>query len=179
VADASAAPPVGDAPDGVSPAWRPDGLEVAFAANKTGPYNLFVRPRVGTELTLGSSPWNQVPTSWSPDARSIAYTEFNPATGADVWTVDRLTGVRRPLARTPLDETGARFSPDGRWVAYLAKSAGEWQVAVVPATGGTPRALFPARQIADHEVARAAGGHELRIVLAWFAELSQRMRGPA
>ena len=72
-------------PRTVSPAWRPDGLEVAFAANKSGPYNLFVRPQVGTELALGTSPWNQIPTSWSPDGRALAYTEFNPATGADVW----------------------------------------------------------------------------------------------
>jgi len=168
-----------DAPHAVSPAWRPDGLEVAFAANKSGPYNLFVRPRLGAELALGASPWNQVPTSWSPDGRSIAYTEFNPATGADVWIVDRLTGLKRPLARTPLDETGARFSPDGRWIAYLSKAGGEWQVAVVPATGGPPLAQFPARQIAAGTSSPGAAGHELRIVLAWFAELSQRMRGPA
>ena len=168
-----------DAAHAVSPAWRPDGLEVAFAANKSGPYNLFVRPRLGAELALGASPWNQVPTSWSPDGRSIAYTEFNPATGADVWIVDRLTGLKRPLARTPLDETGARFSPDGRWIAYLSKAGGEWQVAVVPATGGPPLAQFPARQIAAGTSSPGAAGHELRIVLAWFAELSQRMRGPA
>ena len=82
--DPSAGTSMGGEAGVLSAAWRPDGLEVAFAANKTGPYNLFVRPRLGTELALGSSPWNQVPTSWSPDARSIAYTEFNPATGADV-----------------------------------------------------------------------------------------------
>jgi DNA-binding winged helix-turn-helix (wHTH) protein len=163
----------------LSAAWRPDGLEVAFAANKSGPYNLFVRPRLGVEFALGASPWNQVPTSWSPDGRVIAYTEFNPATGADVWVVDRLTGIKRPLARTPLDETAARFSPDGRWVAYLAKSGGEWQVVVVSARGGAQRSTFPAREVADAGAARAGGGHELRIVLAWFAELSQRMRGPA
>ena len=34
------------APEAVNPAG-PGGLEVAFAANKTGPYNLFVRPLTG------------------------------------------------------------------------------------------------------------------------------------
>ena len=27
-----------------SPTWRPDGLEIAFAYSKAGPFNLFVRP---------------------------------------------------------------------------------------------------------------------------------------
>jgi eukaryotic-like serine/threonine-protein kinase len=164
----------------VSPASRPDGLEVAFAANKTGPYNLFVRPLVGgPELPLDSSPWNQVPTSWSPDGRYLAFTEFNPATGADVWLLDRLTHLKRPLARTPLDETAARHSPDGRWLAYLSKTGGEWQVVVVPAAGGTPQARFPARRVWPEGPRRSETGRELRIVLSWFSELSDRMRGPA
>ena len=28
----------------VSPTWRPDGLEIAFAYSKAGPFNLFIRP---------------------------------------------------------------------------------------------------------------------------------------
>jgi serine/threonine-protein kinase len=168
------------APRTVSPSARPDGLEVAFAANKTGPYNLFVRPLVGgPETPLDSSPWNQVPTSWSPDGRSLAFTEFNPATGADIWLLDRLTRVKRPLARTPLDETAARYSPDGRWLAYLSRTGGEWQVVIVPASGGPARARFPVHRVWPDEAARPDAGREIRVVLAWFAELSQRMRGPA
>lgn len=164
----------------VSPASRPDGLEVAFAANKTGPYNLFVRPLVGgPEVALDSSPWNQVPTSWSPDGRYLAFTEFNPSTGADVWLLDRLTRFKRPLARTPLDETAARHSPDGRWLAYLSNTGGEWQVVVVPAGGGTPQARFPARRVWPDQALSLDAGRELRIVLSWFSELSDRMRGPA
>ena len=41
----------------VHPAWRPDGLEVAFALNKSGPFNLFVQPGLGGVATpLGESP---------------------------------------------------------------------------------------------------------------------------
>jgi hypothetical protein len=167
------------APAAVNPAWRTDGLEVAFAANKTGPFNLFVRPREGgPELPLDPSPWNQVPTSWSPDGRRLAFTEFNPATGADVWVLDRATGTRLALARTPFDETGARYSPDGRWLAYLSKATGEWQVTVVPATGGAAQARFPVRHLAGDADPIAGTGRELRIVLAWFTELSRQMRGP-
>jgi DNA-binding winged helix-turn-helix (wHTH) protein len=157
----------------------PGGLEVAFAANKTGPYNLFIRPLSGGgETALDSSPWNQVPTSWSPDGHYLAFTEFHPATGADVWVLDRFTGAKRPLARTPQDETAARYSPDGRWLAYLSKATGDWQVVVVPAGGGAAKARFPAQRV-WREAGAGVARQELRIVLAWFAELSQRMRGPA
>ena len=61
-----------------------------------------------------TSPWNQFPTSWAPDARHLAFTEFQPLTGADIWVLDVQTRERRPLVRTLFDETWARFSPDGR-----------------------------------------------------------------
>ena len=32
----------------VSPAWRPDGLEIAFAFSKAGPFNLFMKPVDGS-----------------------------------------------------------------------------------------------------------------------------------
>ena len=35
--------PLGDGST-VSPTWRPDGLEIAFAFSKAGPFNLFVKP---------------------------------------------------------------------------------------------------------------------------------------
>jgi Tol biopolymer transport system component/DNA-binding winged helix-turn-helix (wHTH) protein len=124
-----------------SPTWRPDGLEIAFAYAKAGPFNLFLRP-ADTEAAptaLFESPWNQLPTSWSPDGRLLAFTEFHPMTGADVWVVDVTTRERRPLVRTLFDESHARISPDGRWMAYMSNEAGRWDVFIRPVTGGGPR----------------------------------------
>jgi serine/threonine-protein kinase len=125
----------------VSPAWRPDGLEIAFAYSKAGPFNLFTRPahREAAPQPLLQSEWNQVPTSWSPDGRLLAFTEFHPLTGADIWTVDVLTRQRRTIVRTLFDESHARFSPDGRWIAYMTNESGRWDVFVRPADGSGPR----------------------------------------
>jgi serine/threonine-protein kinase len=125
----------------VSPAWRPDGLEIAFAYSKAGPYNLFTRPPYsdGLPQPLLSSEWNQVPTSWSPDGRRLAFTEFHPLTGADIWVVDVATRERRQIVRTLFDESHARFSPDGRWIAYMTNESGRWDVFIRPAEGTGPR----------------------------------------
>lgn len=123
----------------VNPTWRPDGLEIAFAYSKAGPFNLFMRPATadGAPTPLLRSELNQFPTSWSPDGRQLVFTEFHPLTGADIWMLDLETHERRPVVRTLFDESHARFSPDGRWLAYMSSESGRWDVFVRPTSGGT------------------------------------------
>lgn len=124
-----------------SPTWRPDGLEIAFAFSKAGPFNLFVRSADADTPPerLLAGPWNQVPTSWSRDGRWIAFTEFQPMTGADIWLLDVRTRERRQLVRTVHDESHARFSPDGQWVAYMSNEGGRWGVFIQPSQRSRPR----------------------------------------
>ncbi len=125
----------------VSPAWRPDGLEIAFAFSKAGPFNLFVKPLEGSAgpAPLIASPWNQFPTSWAPDGSQLAFTEFQPLTGADIWVLDVKSHARTALVRTLFDETWARFSPDGRTVAYMSNESGRWEIYLRPAAGNGSR----------------------------------------
>ncbi len=125
----------------ISPAWRPDGLEIAFAYSKAGPFNMFLTPTDGSTdaAPLLTSPWNQFPTSWSPNSRQLAFTEFQPLTGADIWILDLDTRERRPMVRTLFDEASARFSPDGRWVAYMSTESGRWEIYIRDASGRGPR----------------------------------------
>ena len=125
------------APVELNPTWRPNGIEIAFAFAKAGPFNLFMKPADGSGIAtpLVESPWNQFPTSWAPDARHLAFTEFQPLTGADIWVIDVTTRERRPLVRTLFDETWARFSPDGQWVAYMSNESGRWEIYVRDTAG--------------------------------------------
>jgi len=70
----------------------------------------------------------------------------------DLWTapVDGGTAVR--LTAHPGVEIFAKFSPDGRWIAFTGQYDGDEQVYVVPAEGGVPRQLtyYPANGPLPH-----------------------------
>lgn len=67
--------------------------------------------------------------------------------GGDLWTAPTKGGTATRLTAHPGEEVFARFSPDGRWIAFTGQYDGDEQVYVMPATGGVPRQLtfYPAQ----------------------------------
>jgi tricorn protease len=67
--------------------------------------------------------------------------------GGDLWTAPAAGGTATHLTSHPGVELFAKFSPDGRWIAFTGQYDGDEQVYVIPATGGAPRQLtyYPAR----------------------------------
>ena len=160
--------------EAITPAWTPNGLEIAFAFSKAGPLN------------LSGGPWRQFPTSLSRDGAVLAYTELHPLNGADIWLLDRQSGARRPLVQTKSDETWARFSPDGRSIAYMSNASGRWEVYVRPVSGGSAPARVSSNGgawpwwsddgLTVHYSPRLHGRPDLHVVLDWFSELAAHVR---
>ncbi len=123
-------------PTDAAPVWSPDGRRIAFTSNRSGAYNLYVRPSdgSGTDARFGPPVHNKAPTDWSRDGRWLLYFEIHPTTGRDVWALDMeaTDSPPRPVANTPADESQAQFSPDGRWVAYQTNASGRFEVVVQP-----------------------------------------------
>jgi tricorn protease len=65
----------------------------------------------------------------------------------DLWISSTGGGTATRLTAHPGTELFAKFSPDGKWVAFTGQYDGDEQVYVMPATGGEPRQLtfYPAR----------------------------------
>lgn len=65
----------------------------------------------------------------------------------DLWIASDKGGNARRLTAHPGLELFAKFSPDGKWIAFTGQYDGDEQVYVVPANGGVPRQLtyYPAR----------------------------------
>jgi Tol biopolymer transport system component len=125
--------------------WTPDGKRIAFESNKEGTPNIFWQLADGSGglERLNTSEHIQVPMSWSPDGKLLALMEVNPTTGVDIWVLrmgDPSAGpgqVRKaqPFLRTPFNEGAPRFSPDGRWLAYMSNESGRYEIYVQPYPG--------------------------------------------
>ena len=65
----------------------------------------------------------------------------------DLWLAPATGGDARRLTTHPGQELFAKFSPDGRWVAFTGQYDGDEQVYVVSTDGGPPQQLtfYPAR----------------------------------
>jgi tricorn protease len=59
----------------------------------------------------------------------------------DLWLGSLKGGPARRLTTHPGQETGAHFSPDGKWIAFRGQYDGGTEVYVMPAEGGTPKRL--------------------------------------
>jgi dipeptidyl aminopeptidase/acylaminoacyl peptidase len=87
-----------------------------------------------------------------PDGRRIAFVVTTLSTERDeylstIWVVDVDGGAPRPFTRGPRRDTAPRWSPDGRWLAFVSererKTKG--QLYVMPADGGEPLRLTDLR----------------------------------
>ena len=102
------------------PAWSPDGDRVSFtsltdilsaAADGSGE----PEPLVRADRPLAPS--------WHPDGTKLAFLGIDRVTGVyDIYVWE--DGLTAPLLARPYDDSVPRFSPDGRWLAFMSNESG-------------------------------------------------------
>jgi hypothetical protein len=70
----------------------------------------------------------QFASDWLRDGSALLVTEQAGDDRYDVVVQPADGSAARPYAATPADETAARASPDGRWVAYTSDESGRAEV---------------------------------------------------
>ncbi len=83
----------------------------------------------------------------------------------DLYTVSAEGGVARPLTSDIGYEMFARFSPDGRQLAFTGQYDGNTEVYLMPAEGGVPRRLTYTATLRRDDVSDRMGPNNM--VLAW------------
>jgi len=134
----------------VNAVFSPDGHLLAYASDRSGSFEIQVRPLDGgREIQVTSNGGQNFYPSFSPNGQSIAYSSFKdpgiyraPASGG---AIERLTKFGAAPA----------WSPDGKWIVFLshdrptlsptdyywpAPNSSLW---LVPANGGEAREIVP------------------------------------
>ena len=116
-----------DAANDNAPLWTHDGGSVIFSSNRKGALDLYIKSAGGAapERVLFESPDDKYPQGVSPDGKLMLFTA-GPIGGRRLWVLP-LTGEATPSrvfpdASTTASESTGRFSPDGRWIAYVESS---------------------------------------------------------
>ncbi len=128
-----------DPGDEVDPVWSPDGKQIAFASNRSGranPYRINADATAG-EQPLMSSDFNLFPTDWSADGKFIAL-QRGPAKDEkwSIWILPLAAGKKPYLwIKIDADLQLGKFSPDGRWMAFVSDESGEQEVYIRPFPG--------------------------------------------
>jgi eukaryotic-like serine/threonine-protein kinase len=108
---------------------------VLFNFNPSGQPDIYWKASsgAGTEELVFKSATTKNPWDWSRDGRFILYEDFTPQNRSDLWVLP-LFGDKKPqlFLQTPFGETMGRFSPDGKWIAYVSDESGASQVYVQP-----------------------------------------------
>jgi serine/threonine-protein kinase len=119
--------------DNENPIWTPDGAHLTFNSNRGGGLpNLYSQSADGggEAERLTTSDHVQRAGSWTPDGKTLAFVDIDPASLTDIWVLRLDDRKPRPLIKTPFEDDWPAISPDGRWIAYMSNQSGQYEVYV-------------------------------------------------
>ena len=126
-----------------TPDWSPDGKWIAYRANIDGNSDIWIMPVDGGEARrVTEHAANDNSPRWSPDGDRLLF--WSERGGSrNIWTVSPFEG-QESLFQVTTDADSVHgnivnWSPDGSEIVYTSSLGGDWDVRVIPVTGGTSR----------------------------------------
>jgi Tol biopolymer transport system component len=119
----------------LDPVWTADGKRVAFGSGN--PRNLFWQSADGSDKPerLTTSGSIQVPDSWSLEGQVLAFHVAQSGRHRELWVLPLRDRKPQPFLQSSFNVGGSRFSPDGRWLAYVSDESGRSEIYVQPYPG--------------------------------------------
>jgi Tol biopolymer transport system component len=111
--------------------WSPDGKQILFASDRKGTANFVSYIKKSMEPGAEEYPTTlpRDPFDWSLDGKWMAFGshDIQIASAKDFHSFAYLA--------TPFEETGERFSPDTKWLAYSSDESGRSEIYIRPFNG--------------------------------------------
>jgi Tol biopolymer transport system component/predicted Ser/Thr protein kinase len=114
------------------PTWTPDAQYIVFR-RPAGGIGWVRTDGGGASQILTQSANSQFPQSFTPDGKTLVYSEF-AAGGFDLFTVPIRSdpqglhaGAPEVFLNSPFNERNATFSRDGKWIAYFSDESGAYE----------------------------------------------------
>lgn len=146
-----------DAGEDWAGAWSPDGSRIVFNSNRSGTYDLYVMAADGSgQAALTSGPDDDFEPAWSPDGTRLAFTSNRADGEFGIWLMDADGGEPVRLSTGDGNAYMPTWSPDGSALAFTSSRTGDFEVFVVPATGGEAA-----------NISRNPGGDDGWVAPAW------------
>jgi tricorn protease len=111
------------------PRWSPDGRTLAYWSDRSGEYELTLRPAegAGAERTVTKlGPGFRYAPHWSPDSKKVAFIDQAMRIRVYDFDANRLTEIDqspRWIAHGGLRNFRMQWSPDSRWLTYARPTA--------------------------------------------------------
>ena len=116
----------------VSPIWSADGRRVLFSSSRLGRLQIFHRPARGgvVEQPLARTADSIFPDDVTRDGRSVIYSTSLSNGQYDIELLRLSDQQTSSVLATRFNESQARLSPDGRWMAYSSDETGRDEIFV-------------------------------------------------
>lgn len=125
----------------MSPAWSPDGSQIAYVSFENRTSAVFVQTlATGERRKVSDAPGINGAPAFSPDGGKLALTlskEGNP----DIYVKDLASGALHKITDDEGIDTEPNWSPDGRFIVFTSDRGGKPQLYLVPAEGGRAQRL--------------------------------------
>jgi TolB protein len=127
----------------ISPAWSPDGTQLAYVSFESRKPVVYVHNvSTGKRRLIANFKGSNSAPAWSPDGKTLALTLSRDG-GSQLFLLSALGGEPRRLIQSSGIDTEPVFSPDGQSIYFVSDRGGSPQIYKVAVSGqGVERVTF-------------------------------------